>query len=368
MKTKKILHIGQLIGGLDIYVRNSIIYSNSNIEFVVVRGEDDRTTPIIKEDKIIKEYKVKLFRELNFIYDLICIFQVLKIIKIEKPDIIHCHSSKGGLIGRITGFITKTKTFYTPHAFSYLSAQGRFTKNIYCLAERYSKFNSFLLACSESERQLGITTIRYRKSKALVWSNCTPDVENFISYNSTVFSNEKYLAYIGRPSFQKNTFFLVEVVKEVVEKVPDFKIILLGVGYHSPDLDKLKELIKLYGLEKNFTLIDWISQQEALAIIQKSFFYLSVSRYEGLPLAAIEAMSLRKALLLSDVTGNIDCVMNDQNGYLISLNKDLFAAKIFELWNDENKVKRLGENSRIIFNEKFNIENEIKLLENIYQS
>ncbi len=368
MKKQKILHIGQLIGGLDIYVRNSIIFSDSNFEFVVVRGEGDSTTPIIKEGKIIKEYKVKLFRKLNFVNDFKCIFQVLKIIKIEKPDIIHCHSAKGGLIGRITGFITRTKTFYTPHAFSYLSAQKEITKKIFILIERYLKFNSFLLACSESERQLGITTIKYKKTKALLWSNSSPDSTGLISSDSSATNKDKYIAYIGRPCYQKNTFFLVDVVKEVVKKEPDFKIMLLGVGHHSPDLDKLRELIKSNNLEKNFTLIDWITQQEALAIIQKSYFYLSVSRYEGLPLAVIEAMSLSKALLLSEVIGNIDCVVNDQNGYLIPLDKDLFASKIIEVWNDDAKIKRLGDNSRKKYIEGFNIQNQIKLLEDIYNS
>jgi glycosyltransferase involved in cell wall biosynthesis len=368
MKKQKILHICQLIGGLDIYVRNSIIYSDSNFEFIVVRGEGDTTTPIIKEGKIVKEYKVKLFRELNFLNDIKCIFQVIKILKNEKPDIIHCHSAKGGVIGRITGFITRTKTFYTPHAFSFLSTQNNITKYIYILIERYMKFGAILLACSESERQLGIITIKYRKTKALLWSNSSPDSTSLISNDSSSVNKDKYVTYIGRPCFQKNTLFLVDVVKEVVKQIPNFKIMLLGVGYHSPDLDKLKELIKSNNLGENFILIDWITQQNALNIIQKSYFYLSVSRYEGLPLAVIEAMSLSKALILSDVLGNIDCVVDDQNGYLIPIDKDLFAYKIIEIWNDDAKIKRLGANSRKKFIEEFNIKNQIKLLEIIYSN
>lgn len=51
--------------------------------------------------------------------------QTVRIIKKEKPDVIHCHSAKGGMIGRIVGFVTNTPVFYTPHAFSFLFAESK---------------------------------------------------------------------------------------------------------------------------------------------------------------------------------------------------------------------------------------------------
>jgi glycosyltransferase involved in cell wall biosynthesis len=365
-KTKKILHLGQLIGGLEIYLRNTIIYSSKDFEFVIVKGDADSTIPIIKDGKAVKEYKVNLYRRLHPVNDIKCIFQVLRIIKTEKPDIIHCHSSKGGLIGRIVGFISGTKTLYTPHAFSYLSTQNKIVRKIYFLIEKYLKLNSFLLACSESERQLGITKIKYKKEKALVWSNSVPNINNAGIKDFPSLKDEKYISYIGRPSFQKNTFFLTDVVKGVVEKIPNFKIILLGVGFHSPDLKKLKELIILNNLQKNLILIDWLSHEDALSIIKNSHFYLSVSRYEGLPLAVVEAMSLGKPLVLSKVSGNIDCVDDNKNGYLIDLDKDLFAAKVIQLWDDSQRIKIFGDNSREKFLNQFNIKNQIKLLDDVY--
>lgn len=52
--------------------------------------------------------------------------------------------------------------------------------------------------------------------------------------------------------------------------------------------------------------------------------YLTVARYEGLPLAVIEAMSLGKAIVASDVVGNRDCVEDGYNGRLLPLRKSLF--------------------------------------------
>ena len=91
---------------------------------------------------------------------------------------LHCHSAKGGVVGRIAGFLTHTKTLYTPHAFSFLSTQSTLKKKIYLLIERTTKLDAWLLACSESERMMGVKIVHYHKDKALVWSNAVPDAIN----------------------------------------------------------------------------------------------------------------------------------------------------------------------------------------------
>jgi len=79
----KILHIGQLIGGLDIYIRNSIIYSQEHFEYIIVHGKGDKNKPISKNGITIKEYSIDLFRNLNPWKDLKCLIQVIKIIHKE---------------------------------------------------------------------------------------------------------------------------------------------------------------------------------------------------------------------------------------------------------------------------------------------
>lgn len=104
---------------------------------------------------------------------------------------------------------------------------------------------------------------------------------------------DKYICYIGRPSYQKNPIFLVEVVKEVHALHPEVGFCLLGVGYYSPELDRMKVKIAEYGLDKVIELSPWLSHKETLECVKNSMFYLTVARYEGLPLAVIEAMSSR---------------------------------------------------------------------------
>lgn len=179
---------------------------------------------------------------------------------------------------------------------------------------------------------------------------------------------DKYICYIGRPSYQKNSLFLIEVVKEVHILYPEVGFCLLGVGYYSPELDGVKKKIVEYGLEEVIELVPWLSHKKNLEYVMKSMFYLTVSRYEGLPLAVIEAMSLGKAIIASDVVGNRDCVQDGDNGRLLPLVKDIFVKTICELIKDGEKRNQYGKKSRIIFEEKFLITNRIQELEDIYRS
>lgn len=174
----KILHIGQMIGGLDIYIRNTIMYAECENEYIIVHGEKDNNSPVKKDGGIIKEYGISLCRELNIWKDVKALVQAWWIVLRERPDLIHCHSAKGGVIGRLVGFLTGIPTCYTPHAFSFLCTRSHLKKNFYLWVERMTRLNANLLACSESERMLAIEVVHYNAERVYVWSNAVPDAAN----------------------------------------------------------------------------------------------------------------------------------------------------------------------------------------------
>lgn len=362
----KIMHIGQMIGGLDIYIRNSIMNCKDELmEFVIVCGKDDKHQPVIRKGKAIREHHISLYRNLNPLHDFTGFLQVIRCIVKEKPDIIHCHSAKGGIFGRVAGWLTGKKTFYTAHAFSFLCTSSHLKRQIFLFLERLTKMNAYLLACSESERMMGIQEVKYSEDHALLWHNSVPDI-NLPPEGNCRQPQDPYICYIGRPCYQKNTLFLTEVMKQVKARGCPLKLQLLGVGYYSSELAELKEAIKNNGLKDTISLQPWISHDECLQLVKQSMFYISTSRYEGLPLSIIEAMSLGKAIIASDVVGNKDCVSNGINGYLLPLQASLFAEKIVMLWKDEKKRKELETESRKIFVSDFCIDTQIDKLFMIY--
>lgn len=362
----KIIHIGNIKSGIDTYVRNIIDNTNDNFEFVVVNGADDKNQPYIKKGRELKNYHIDLYRALNPYKDLKAILQTIRIIQKEKPDLIHCHSAKGGMVGRIAGWFTHTKTYYTPHAFSFLSTKSRLKRKIFILLERLTKFNSSLLACAESERRLGIDIVGYSEKRAFSWHNCISPVtqSDILQYQGEVCS--PYIIAIGRPSYQKNPLLMVEVMNLVHKKYPLIHFYLVGAGYYSPMIKEMNDLIVNYALSDVVHIISWTSRAETLWLLQNSLLLLSTSLYEGLPISVLEALSMGKTLVLTDVLGNNDCVENGTNGYLTGFSPEEIAQKIELLIEDEVLRENMEKASKKIFEDKFIIENRIHLLEELY--
>lgn len=378
----KILHIGNLKSGIDTYVRNTVALASDKFEFVIVNGADDNSKPYMRHGKLVKTYSIDMYRALNPVKDIKAVMQAIKIIKKEKPDLVHCHSAKGGVIGRFAAFFTGTKVVYTAHAFSFLSAESAKKKQIFLLLEKIAKLNSYLLACSGSERELGIRVVGFKEKKAFAWNNAVPDADKGLTRISQISrissqnkeasdlpvpkEGERYITSIGRPSYQKNPLFMVEVAHGIHLKHPDIKFYLLGVGFYSPMLEDMKKLIHQYDMDDTFYLLHWLSHEETLKYVKGSLLYFMTSLYEGLPISVIEAMSLGKAIVASDVLGNKDCVKDGYNGYLLPLKEEVFVEKMNDLIENDEKRKEMEKNSRSYFESDFFIDNRIKALEDIY--
>lgn len=363
----KIMHIGNLKSGIDTYVRNTIAMTEKNFVFIIVNGADDNCATFKKNGHPLKNYTICMYRALNPFRDIKAIAQAVQIIKKEKPTVIHCHSAKGGVIGRIAGYITGTPTFYTPHAFSFLSAKSSLKRQLFLMLEKVTRLNANMLACSESEKQIGIKTVGYKEKRAFVWNNAIPAIdEKEIKMPKELNDDEKFIISIGRPSYQKNPLLMVEIMKRIHERHPEIKFYLVGVGYYSPMLNEMKDKIHKLGLDDIIKMLPWLEHRETLGYLRKASVYLTTSLYEGLPIAVLEAMAMGKVIIASDVIGNQDCVRNEYNGYLLQMDAGSFAEKICQLIEDDKQRKKMEENSIKLFHSSFLIDNRIKELEQIY--
>jgi glycosyltransferase involved in cell wall biosynthesis len=291
----KIIHILHSVGGVDTSLRVLIkSIDSSKFENIVVHGKKDNSNFFDDSNNYVKEYELPIERDINLINDLKSIIKAWKIIKREKPDLIHAHSAKGGLISNIVGFFLTSETvLHTPQAYSFLSTNNKIKRRVLVLIERLLKNRkSILLASSNSELDRGIREVRYNKSKTALFNNCIspikldPKFSDLSSHNLPM----EYICTVGRPSYQKNIEMMIEVLKEIKKSIPNIHLVIMGVGLVSPNTENVKRLIKANGLESNTTMIEWIERERIFHIISKSKLYISTARYEGLPYAVIESL------------------------------------------------------------------------------
>src|SRR5690606_11762559 len=109
MSKIKIAHILHSLGGVDISVR--LITENINndlFENIIIHGQHDTKRNFINNNNdLVKSYPTSIVREISPLKDLKAVYQIYKIIKKECPNVIHAHSAKGGVIGRIAGKLLK---------------------------------------------------------------------------------------------------------------------------------------------------------------------------------------------------------------------------------------------------------------------
>jgi len=371
-KRIKVLHVSHAVGGVDVYIRLiSKAIDPDKFQLIFVHGYTDTEKPYYdKNGSILQEYKIPIYRSIHPIRDLKSIIRLMRIIQKEKPDLIHAHSAKGGIIARTAALFFPVKVYYTPHAFSYLSTESNFKKKVFLWIEKLFRFPDVtVLATSYSEASRAIKEVGFRKEKVLVYENSVfPISEERKNQDLSFELPKRFISSVGRPSFQKNIEAMVEVFRKINEKFPDVHLVLMGVGFYAPNVEKVKKLLSKYHLEDKFIMLPWISQKEIFTIIDKSELYISTSRYEGLPYSVIESLALGKACVVSDCDGNRDLVTNRENGFVIEQYnlQDEMPEAILKILTNKSIKDGFESKSLERFNRNHNILLKIKDLETIY--
>ncbi|APY11004.1 glycosyltransferase family 1 protein [Seonamhaeicola sp. S2-3] len=370
MKKIKVAHILNSVGGVDVSLR--LILENidsSKFDSIVIHGIND-TKSLFFDDKgnIVKDYKLPIKRNISLINDFKAIFKALKIIKIEQPDIIHAHSAKGGIISKVITSFLKIPVLHTPQAYSFLSTNNIFKRKIFLGIEKlFVGPNNKILASSASEQNRAINEVGYPKQRALLFNNSINPINKVKELSIEKSWPENYICSVGRPSYQKNIELMLDVLFEIKKTINNIHLVLMGVGYHSPNLKSVKNKINDSGLKENVTLLKWTSRDDIFNIIKNSKLYLTTARYEGLPYSVIESLALGKAIVATDADGNRDLVKDGFNGYLI-FNEDVkeIANSVVKIVKSKSLNQKFSENSLELFKQKFDITKNITLLENIY--
>ena len=366
----KIVHIARPVAGVGVYINLLVNHiDNKNFQSFLICNEQDNNIEIKdKSQKTIPQFYVNLIREINVFKDIKCLYQIIRLLRKINPNLIHCHSAKAGFLGRIAGAYLKIPTVYTPHAFSYLSSKNKLKRTLFRGVEKlFRLLPSKIIACSLSEYNRAVNDLKFKKNKLYIWNNSVEDNIDLKPSKLLEMLPSKFICSIGRPSYQKNIEMLIETTTHLKKNIKDIHLVLMGIGLYSPTIDKIKKIINENDLTKNITLIPWLERAEMMSILKASYMYVSSSRYEGLPYAIIEALSLAKPCVVTNVDGNKDLIINNYNGYLVELGKGkTMSEKIISIFNNIDIAKTMSENSRKEYENKYDIKKNIYNIEKIY--
>jgi glycosyltransferase involved in cell wall biosynthesis len=364
----RILHLTQSLGGVETALRSIVEnIDDKNFESHVAVPEPLKIWS--KSGVPIKVHHIRYLRNIHPIKDLACLICTLLLIRKLKPSLVHCYSSKAGIIGRLAGKLLGVPTIFTPQGLSILSSDKKFIRQLFLAIERLAgHWTTLFLSCSESEWQHAIQNFRIPPERCKIWKNNLPRTR-FENIQIAQQYNFKYICSIGRPSFQKNIEMLVNVVARLKQCGNKIKCILMGVGHYSPLKQKVENMVLNLGLSESFLMLEWIDNANALSILSGAELLVLTSRYEGLPYSVIEAMALGKAVVATNVEGTRDIVKTGITGELMELGDvEAMATTIVSLINDPLKKEKYEANAREEYLTFYDTLKQIQELENIYKS
>lgn len=252
-------------------------------------------------DPSIHMIYVKSFtREISPKKDIRALYDIRGIAGKVNPDIIHLHSSKAGVIGRMAFDGRRIPLFYTPHGYSFLMQDYKPLKRMMfkTIETICAKRNCTTISCSLGEQE---ETLKLTKRAKYVNNGINlEELEKGLKgiekkdHPLTVFT-------LGRICYQKNP----KLFNLIAERLPDVRFVWIGDG------DLRDELIA-----PNIEITGWMNRKDALKISMNADVFLLTSLWEGLPMSLLEAMYMRKLCVVNDVIGNHDVIHNGDNGFV----------------------------------------------------
>lgn len=242
---------------------------------------------------------------------------------------------------------SKLQSFIVAGIFTY----HRIRKSFYKQIDRY-------ICLNKNQIQL-LENIGFDKKKITQKYNFVPDAEANIKTLKVDGLPKRYVVFYGRIGEEKG----IRILMRIWEKLPDIPLVVMGGG-------PLEDEFKIWAEDhKNVYFLGYTQHNKCLAIVKGGEFVVFPSIwYEGCSMVEIEAESLGKGLIATDLGFSSEAIENGVNGYKVQLgNEKEFTDKIRRLWLCPMECKRIGHNARKDYEEKYMTEKNYKQLIKIFK-
>jgi glycosyltransferase involved in cell wall biosynthesis len=297
--------------------------------------------------------------------------KVRAFIEEKKIDIIHAHGTRANSNVYWAAHSLKIPLIYSIHGWSFHDNQQSFIKKIRIFSEKFLTSKSVInISVSESNKQTGVKNI---KSFTSVVVNNGIDQEKFnpakafknIRKELGINEQQIVLLFIARFTSHKQPLTLIHAFAIALKRMPNLQLLMVGEG---DEKDAALQLAKELSIEKNIIFEPF--RQDVPDVLNAADIFILPSLWEGLPIGLLEAMSMGKAVIASDVDGTCEIIKDKYNGCLIALNnlQNELAEKIILLSSDAELRQQYGCKAMETVKNRFNAATMTKQIEDIYTS
>ncbi len=312
-----------------------------------------------------------LGRDVNLFSEFKVIRTLWKILRKERPDIVHLNSPKigglGGLLGRLIGI---EKIIYTAHGWTFNEDRNWLSKIIIKFLSWLTiilSHHTIVIAQTEYDQVIHWPFVTKNKLR-LIYNGIQPidfltRQEARQKLSTKIKENDMVIGTISELHKNKGLKYAIKGFKKISEKYENLKFIIIGEG---EDRKYLEEKIKKHHLENKVFLIGNI--ENASQYLKVFDIFLLSSLKEGLPFVLLEAGLAKLPVVATKVGGISEIIENNLSGILIKEKDESEIEKALEpLITDKEKREKFGENLNTTIKEKFSFDKMFRATEKLYQ-
>lgn len=334
------------LGGAQVHVRDlSLWLKGQGHEPMVMSGFSGKVSDFIAHQGIEYVEIPDLQRAISPLKDFKALLQLVKALKKDKPDLLSCHSSKAGMLGRVAAVLTGTPVVFTAHGWAFTEGVPKKERMLYEWVEKIMGwFGDYIITVSEYDRDLALKVGVGSPKKISAIHNGMPDRA---APDRHIHSGPVRLMMVARVGPQKDHSRLLRALWGCTDL--DWTLDLIGGG---DDLD-LRHQAEQMDLQDR---INFLGERDDVPDLMddKADIYVLASNWEGLPRSILEAMRSGLPVIASDVGGVKECVLDEKTGLVVPPGQDqVLMAALRKLISNRALQLEMGEAGRRHFETNF---------------
>jgi glycosyltransferase involved in cell wall biosynthesis len=366
------LHVAYLTAGLA-----DQGYDTTLVAGTVGRGEESMAG--VADCRGVRvETLEELHREIAPIRDLRAILRLARVIRRERPTILHTHTAKAGAVGRIAALLAgDARPPIVVHTFHGHVLRGYFsplaTLAFRTLERLLARMTTALVAVSPEVRddlvRLGVapaskfTVVRLGielGERVGLDDQARRETRRLMGLGPDAF----VVGWVGRMTAVKRTDDVVRALRELVDLGVDAYVCLVGDG---PDREDLEAFAHELGVIKRCLFVGY--QDDVARFYNAIDVLLLPSVNEGTPVSVIEALAAERPAVATNVGGIPDVVRDGVDGYLVGVGQPAaLAARLAELAGDPERRARMGAEGRARVMERYSVDRLVDDIDRLYRS
>ncbi|MDQ3062477.1 MAG: glycosyltransferase family 4 protein [Acidobacteriota bacterium] len=381
-KPIRVLHIitRMIVGGAQENTLLSVIGLDAMPEYEVtlMSGIDKG-----REGELLSEAREKtnllivpeMGRSINPFSDLTAFWKIYRLIKKGRYHIVHTHSSKAGVLGRVAAWLAGTPLIvHTLHSLVFHEYQPWFiNKSWRGIKKMCAPITDFFISVSEIIVQKAIKAGVAKPEKfrtiysgmELDWFLNADFDGNSVRREFGIPEGVPVVGKIARLFPLKGHDQLMDAAPEIVRRVPDVRFFLIGDGIL---YEHLQERARGYGILENFVFAGLIPRERIPEMISAMDVVVHTSLREGLARVLPQSLAMGKPCVSFDIDGAPEVVINDKTGYLVeTYDNEGLSESISRLLKDPELRKKMGENGRRHVDPAFRTETMVKEIAEVYK-